>query len=487
MSKHVKPLIPNGLITILSGFSRAYLRKRPTDLGLFAMYYCMELRKYRDEIQTCSPNKLVKEFHKHRAKRLCDNAYEEELLKYGYKVTSKEDVTFNALEITSQDLQILGSSERQINRRYSTTTSPCGEQVNSITAPSAMDQQVNQTLGAAAMELGALVGNIVPTTSSSPFQPTNNNANTQHVAQSSSQAVAGLGSTENKTGEVASQVKPGSAEILASSRCEHSISGQACIPQHYTPTSQEGGYACAMPTEIPCYPRFPQNYPTYPPPPPYLSGFHPYYLDLMSGQYVQPSCKCQRYGRVVYRPPGQPVLPQCHHAAPLPVPQCTHQHLSPSASCIQVAPTMGPSCPYGVQSPFSRCIPVPVLSNHFGSLYYRPKQRPRMATGVPGCRSECLPTSRRLNCTSCNVSDSSSYGPEPATQASYHGGHRGQCGGDVIHGPVPAGALRSLYAPVPCPIGLQRRDAPAQRPCSAPTRRVVPLTTQNQNSPFPSS
>lgn len=64
-----------------------------------------------------------------------------------------------------------------------------------------MDLQVNQTLGSAAMELGALVGNIVPTTSSSPFQPTNNNANTQHVAHASSQAVAGLASTENKTGE----------------------------------------------------------------------------------------------------------------------------------------------------------------------------------------------------------------------------------------------------------------------------------------------
>ncbi|XP_041697156.2 uncharacterized protein LOC121534643 [Coregonus clupeaformis] len=482
MSKHVKPLIPNGLMAILAGFSRAYLRKRPTDFGLFAMYYCMELRKYRDEIPAYSPNMLVKEFHKHRAERLCGNAYEEELLKYGYKVTSKEDVTFNALEITSQDLQILGSRERRINRQYSTTTSPCGEQVNNITAPSAMEQQVNQTLGAAAMELGALVGNIDPTTSTSPVQPTNNNANnTQHVVQASSQAVAGLESTENKTGEVAPQVKPGSAEILASSS-EASISGHACAPQHYTPISQEGVCACApMPTEIPCYPRFPQNYPPYPPPPPYLPGLH-HYLDLMSGQYVQPSCRCQLYGRVVYRPPSQPVLPQCHHAAPLPLPQCTHQHLSPSASCIQVTPTMGPSCPYGEQSPFSRYIPVPVLTNHFGSLYYRP----RIATGVPGCRSECLPTSRRLSCTSCNVSDSSSCGPEPAAQASCHGGYRGQCGGDANHGPVPAGALRSLYAPVPCPIGLQRRDAPAQRPCSAPTRRVVPLTTQNQNSPFPS-
>ena len=108
-------------------------------------------------------------------------------------------------------------------------------------------------------------------------------------------------------------------------------------------------------------------------------------------------------------------------SAPLPLPQCTHQHLSPSNSCMQLAPTMGCSCQYGGQRPSSLCIPVLVLSRQFGSLHYRSRQRPRMATGVRGCRSKCQPTSRQVHCTSssCNVNDSSGWAPELAIQVSY--------------------------------------------------------------------
>lgn len=153
---------------------------------------------------------------------------------------------------------------------------------------------------------------------------------------------------------VVPQVKPGSAEMLASSSSEASVSGQVCAPQHYTHTNQEGGYVCpTIPTEMPCCPRITRHtlhhhHPT--------SQGSPAYANYMAEWYIVP---LSANAALVTS------------SAPLPLPQCTHQQLSPSNSCMQVAPTMGCSCQYGGQSPSSPCIPVLVLSRQFGSLHYR--------------------------------------------------------------------------------------------------------------------
>lgn len=47
MLKQHANVIPSGLPTLLEGFSRAALKKRPSNLGSFAWYYFTELIKYK--------------------------------------------------------------------------------------------------------------------------------------------------------------------------------------------------------------------------------------------------------------------------------------------------------------------------------------------------------------------------------------------------------------------------------------------------------
>ncbi|XP_062412836.1 calcium-binding tyrosine phosphorylation-regulated protein-like isoform X3 [Sardina pilchardus] len=102
MLKQHANVVPNDLPTLLEGFSKAALKKRPSNLGLFAWYYFTELMKYKTENEAFDLRKLVREFHKNMADRISGDGFEEELKKEGYKVTSNVDHEYNELCITGE-------------------------------------------------------------------------------------------------------------------------------------------------------------------------------------------------------------------------------------------------------------------------------------------------------------------------------------------------------------------------------------------------
>ncbi|XP_048116137.1 pollen-specific leucine-rich repeat extensin-like protein 4 isoform X2 [Alosa alosa] len=102
MLKQHANVVPSGLPTLLEGFSKAALKKRPSNLGFFAWYYFTELMKYKAENESFDLRKLVREFHNNLADRISGDGFEEELKKEGYNVTSNVDHEYNELCITGE-------------------------------------------------------------------------------------------------------------------------------------------------------------------------------------------------------------------------------------------------------------------------------------------------------------------------------------------------------------------------------------------------
>ncbi|KAL2097305.1 hypothetical protein ACEWY4_006512 [Coilia grayii] len=116
MLKRHTHVVPSGLPTLLEGFTRAALKKRPSNLGLFAWYYFTELTKYKAENETSDLRKLVREFHKYMAYRIRGDGFEVELSRKGYRVTSNENHDFNELCIKGEvDLLAWGYPYKDTN------------------------------------------------------------------------------------------------------------------------------------------------------------------------------------------------------------------------------------------------------------------------------------------------------------------------------------------------------------------------------------
>ncbi|XP_063076459.1 uncharacterized protein LOC134466492 [Engraulis encrasicolus] len=102
MFKRYPHLVPVGFPTVLEGFVKAAMKKRPSNIGVFAWYYFMELIAYKAENETFDLSTLIQEFHKNKADRISGNGFEEELKKKGYTVSSNVNHDFNELIINGE-------------------------------------------------------------------------------------------------------------------------------------------------------------------------------------------------------------------------------------------------------------------------------------------------------------------------------------------------------------------------------------------------